>query len=334
MRPIAALWWGVELSRALSDKVMTNTERILAALRAEPGLSDGQLRQRTGVDPHQQVNQICRRLEGKGRLRRLVRADGRIGNYPSEGVVPPVRLVDPPSKRPPSPTVELPQLVPVLLATAPALPTTTSTLIILPCSGRKTAGGTSALGLSVLDLLSPALADCLVEARRRVGSSAKLDETRRLPAWHRYSGTLYEATGGRLAKAVTAGVPILIVSGGYGLALAEEPIGMYNCRFSLRDWPRHLLEECLAVAAQALGVRTAIAFCARTTEYAALIRRTPWSKHGIAAWLAGTDMGGRGGAQVFVPRASGEAFAAFVNGEFHDRWVSADGIPVRLEPVA
>ena len=48
---------------------VTSIERVLLALQAEPGLSDAELRQRAQVNPHQQVNQICRRLERERRLR-------------------------------------------------------------------------------------------------------------------------------------------------------------------------------------------------------------------------------------------------------------------------
>lgn len=172
---------------------MTNTERILAALRAEPGLSDGQLRQGTGVDPHQQVNQICRRLEREGYLRRLVRADGRIGNYLAEGAALSARTTEPPTGRQSSLIPGLPRLAHARNAAATPVFTVTDTLIVLPCSGRKASGGTSALGPPVLDLLSPALADRLVEARRRISVAAALDATQRLSAWCRYCGTLYEA---------------------------------------------------------------------------------------------------------------------------------------------
>jgi hypothetical protein len=126
---------------------------------------------------------------------------------------------------------------------------------------------------------------------------------------------------------------MLIVSGGYGLVLADESIGRYNRRFSLRDWPPQLLEECLAAASEALRVQKVVAFCARTTEYAELIRRTPWSKDGIYVWLASPDMAGRRGAQVLVPQACGQAIGAFLNGELADRWVSTGGVPVRVEHV-
>lgn len=189
-------------------------------------------------------------------------------------------------------------------------PSGSDTLIVLPCSGRKAVGGTSKRGPSVLDLLSPKLSDRLVKARHHLRAKAALDETQLLPAWHRYTGTLHKAANKRLAAAVIAHVPMLIVSGGYGVVLAEESIGWYNRRFSLHDWPPQILEECLAAVTESLHVQRVVAFCARTTEYAKLIRRTRWPKDGIDFWLASPDLAGRGGAQALVPQACGQAVGA------------------------
>ncbi len=41
---------------------VTNADTILAAITSNPGLTDAELRRRTGIEPHQQVNQICHRL--------------------------------------------------------------------------------------------------------------------------------------------------------------------------------------------------------------------------------------------------------------------------------
>src|SRR5205814_2405197 len=121
-------------------------------------------------------------------------------------------------------------------------------------------------------------------------------------------------------------------SGGYGLVLADESIGWYNLEFSLGDWPPQLLQECLAAATEARGVKKVVAICARTTDYAELIRRTRWSKHGIDAWLVTPDLAARRGAHVLVPRACGQAVGAFLDNELEDdRWVSTDGVPVRAE---
>ena len=63
---------------------MSNVHLILALVRAHPGLSDAGLCQRSGVEPHQQVNQICRGLEKKGLIRRERAPSGRIVNVPVE----------------------------------------------------------------------------------------------------------------------------------------------------------------------------------------------------------------------------------------------------------
>ena len=50
---------------------MTNRERVLALLRSElVGLTDSEIRERTGTQPHQQVNQICRSLARAGLIER------------------------------------------------------------------------------------------------------------------------------------------------------------------------------------------------------------------------------------------------------------------------
>lgn len=61
---------------------VTNADLILAAINQSPGATDAQLVGLTGIEPHQQVNQICRRLAQAGMTRRSRRGDGRIGNFP------------------------------------------------------------------------------------------------------------------------------------------------------------------------------------------------------------------------------------------------------------
>ena len=64
---------------------MTNQERILALIQANPeGLTDAEIRERTGIQPHQQVNQICRALEQIGHTKRVDGPPGRIMNVPSD----------------------------------------------------------------------------------------------------------------------------------------------------------------------------------------------------------------------------------------------------------
>src|ERR1041385_7242305 len=161
---------------------VTNTGRVLSALGAEPGLSDAELRQRTGIDPHQQVNQICRRLEQEGYLRRINRADGRIGNYLTQNNQSGMRPAESVSASPSS--AAAPRTAPGANdLTTMSEPAVKDSLLVLPCSGRKAKGGTSMHGVSVLDLLTPTLRGLLIKARQDVAVRAALDESRLLPAW-------------------------------------------------------------------------------------------------------------------------------------------------------
>lgn len=61
--------------------IPTVAMRILEELRRSGlALDDDQLAKRLGVSPRQTINQVCRRLETEGRLRRYVGADGKIVN--------------------------------------------------------------------------------------------------------------------------------------------------------------------------------------------------------------------------------------------------------------
>jgi DNA-binding GntR family transcriptional regulator len=60
---------------------MTVATRVLDELRrCSVPLDDDQLAKRLGISQRQQINQVCRRLEAEGHLRRYVGADGKIVN--------------------------------------------------------------------------------------------------------------------------------------------------------------------------------------------------------------------------------------------------------------
>jgi hypothetical protein len=87
----------------------------------------------------------------------------------------------------------------------------------------------------------------------------------------------------------------------------------------------------MLATAQHIGTQHVLAFCPRTTGYADLLRHVAWGSSGIEAVLAAAELSGRSGAQVLVPRASGEALSAFLEGRLVAGWLSSDGIPIYLE---
>lgn len=313
---------------------MNNADRIVDALRRHGPLSDAHLVTITDVRPHQQVNQICRRLEAQGVLRRLRSPSGAIHNVlvgdsrPDEQpMVQPAR----PATRPTEPSARTQSG-----ATGANLRAADSeTLLILPCSGGKRRGGSRQLdGSTILDLLPGRLADRLITARRALHQVAEVDESHLLPARRRYSGTLYQAAGTSLEQTGSASVRLLIVSGGYGLVLGDEPIGHYNRMFHRSDWPAALLRDCLEAAVPALAVSRVVALCAQTTAYAHLVRATRWKQMGIKTALISPLVGGGEGAQVLVPRALGEAAGELLGNGLRPGWRSSDGVGLRTEALS
>jgi hypothetical protein len=202
------------------------------------------------------------------------------------------------------------------------------TLLVIPCSGAKQRGSKPANAVSILSEVDSALATKLSTARAALRARAQVDETTLMPAYLRYAGQLYEHASKSIGAAVAAGQRVLVVSGGYGLLLADEPIGMYEKRFSLSDWPSGLLEECFLDYARRTSIRSVIAVVSRTTDYARVIRRVNWRGAGLAATLVSPVAHG-GGAMVKVPRAQGQAVAALISPGLHQGWQSSDSLSLK-----
>lgn len=67
--------------------VPTTADRVLDLLRmTRKALDDDELARRLGVGPRQTINQVCRRLERDGRLRRIAGPDGKIVNLMIESL--------------------------------------------------------------------------------------------------------------------------------------------------------------------------------------------------------------------------------------------------------
>jgi len=204
------------------------------------------------------------------------------------------------------------------------------TLLLIPCSGCKQRGSKPSNAISILSALDPALAAALANARTVLREKALVDEKTLMPAYLRYSGQLYKHGSTSIGEALAAGQRVIIVSGGYGLLLANEPIGVYEQRFALSDWPGSLLEECILDYACHEGIRSVIAVMSSTTDYARLIRRIDWRRAGLTARLVSPVAHG-GGAMVKVPRAQGQAVAALINTGLDSAWRSSDSLSLETK---
>jgi hypothetical protein len=207
-----------------------------------------------------------------------------------------------------------------------------ATLLVIPCSGAKRDGSASTLPTSMLLRLDPELATALRNARVAQRERAMVDERTLMSAHERYSGQVYEHGGSAIRLALSRGVRIVIVSGGYGLLLAEEPTGEYNRRFSLSDWPGGLLEQCLLDYARRERIENVIAVMSTSTAYGSLVRRVRWREARLSVVLLSPVAQG-GGSMVKVPRAQGQALDALVSGSLSETWRSSDGLTLRTENI-
>ena len=337
-----------EPSRPPTQAVMggTNADRICELLAVRPDLDDDEISRRTGISPRQQVNQICRRLERQRVLRRFSGPSGKIVNRLRERRA---RTVVSPTPAVPTPGVEEPirptavkeeehhrgnrsslpsELVGANLVNDDLVPSNlASTLFVLPCSGSKSSypPGHREAGERILEALPPELAAELLSARASVRVRAEVDETTLVPAWKRYSGTLYQCAGAALAEAVEADRKILILSGGYGVVLATEPIGYYEAVFKPSWWPRGLLERVLCAYAASEGVESVRALASASTSYRKVVENTIWGSNVRDALLL-MPLSVGGGAMVKTPRAQGEALASLLRGPLTKGWTSTDGL--------
>ena len=315
----------------------TNAERILALLQEHPGLDDDELSRMAGVTPRQQVNQICRRLEKSGVIRREVGPRGKVVNslakfsdskpkataqVPLTSVPRKTRSVSPKGKFAINPEVYKKGLE--------------DTLILIPCSGAKTDGGKwSNQSIPPINHLQQNIADRLSNARAKLAKRIHLDNSWLRRAWERYNGSLYRAAYDALARAMQSEIRpnLMIVSGGYGLALANELIGSYDAVFRRKDWPTGLLEEVLLNFVGNQNIRRVRAFASMTTEYGKFLRGVPWTQGGIQDAIMFCPEPTTG-AMVLSPRAQGEALAAFLDGRLGENWRSSDGLKLLVFDLA
>lgn len=72
------------LVAAAAPRSGSNADRILAHIRAQPGLDDDELSRHLGITPRQTVNQIARKLEAEGLIARVPGPRNKIVNRPAK----------------------------------------------------------------------------------------------------------------------------------------------------------------------------------------------------------------------------------------------------------
>jgi hypothetical protein len=312
----------------------TNADRIIAVLRQRSDLDDDEIAAQCSIDRHS-VNQECRLLEGKGVLDRRPGPREKIVNRLLETGEPQRPLT------PAQPAARQPSAVPpAAIGRRSTVEFTTladfkEVLVIIPCSGGK-ANRPSARssGPTILDDLPTELSQRLKEARQGVAAIAKVNETTLLPAWQRYAGYLYQAAAPTLENAIEDGnLPhLLILSGGYGIVRAKEPIGIYNLELKLKWW-RGLLEEVIVAYAQKHGLRRARLFASSSADYARVLKKVAWDRCGVTDALLHTP-GNSSNPRKEVPWALGQCLAAMLQGEFDESWKSKHSLTLDVARLA
>jgi hypothetical protein len=125
---------------------------------------------------------------------------------------------------------------------------------------------------------------------------------------------------------------VLVISGGYGVVVATESIGWYDRALHLGDWGQNLLERCIETYAKKHQLHSAVAFLARTGNYAKVVCR--WLFAGVdRAYLVSPNTVEQRISQRLVARGYGEALAAFLQGRLLAGWSSEGGARVCIAPL-
>lgn len=209
-----------------------------------------------------------------------------------------------------------------------------TTLLVLPCSARKRLGGSSSNrgAPNITSSLSAQTSSLLRKCREANRDRARLDETLWLRAIDRYDGYLYRSARTAL-DAMNEGAHLCIVSGGYGVALGAEPIGVYDSMFRGSSWPERVVQRALEEYSRTHAIKRVRAFASRNSPYLKVLTTTHWQEVGVPDVQTFVPDGVGAGAMVKAPRALGEALGCLLgNGALPPYWQSSDG--VRIEVLA
>jgi hypothetical protein len=177
------------------------------------------------------------------------------------------------------------------------------TLLVIPCSGEKKGAADPGLPVvSVGDLLGPAARQLLLQGRlafERPGTSLDTSTPLR-PVLSYYTGQPCKTDGVRdaLAEAIRHGLQCLIISAGYGVLRAEEPIHKYNAQIAqTRSVWAQRLPAILTDSVRRQQISRS--FVLLSQQYAACVPPlTPNERRFVPEFIRGRD---RGSAMRVVP---------------------------------
>jgi len=114
------------------------------------------------------------------------------------------------------------------------------TLYIIPCSRSKELGSFEGGDYSISKVLSNETANRLQILREKKREllirEGNFKSAIQFPAYRGYTGSLYSNSKEAIQSTVLTGGHILIISGAYGLVMAQETICRYQSGFSREDW--------------------------------------------------------------------------------------------------
>jgi hypothetical protein len=202
-------------------------------------------------------------------------------------------------------------------------------LIVIPCSKTKqNVDGIGEEGTRIADSLPAALARELGEARARVMDTAAVNEATLIPAWKRYDGSLYQHGKTAIGDLIRAGAHVAIVSGGYGVVLASDPIGLYEALFKPSWWPQRLIARVLTSFAEIHGLRSVRAFAPPSSNYRKALSGVDWRAAEIKNALL---LMPQGGSTRTSPASIGDALRALRDGTLSADWRSSYGLALRAQ---
>jgi len=304
----------------------TNAQKVLEAIAKQPGLDDDELSLSADIFPRQTINQTCHKLEKQGLIMRKIGVRGKIINYLNSPYSPQNLIHESRENETQTNSINEVSIDVSQLQKKTIDADLATTLFIIPCSKKKdTALKRNIHGPSILDILPPNLAERLANARKANFAQASINETFMIPAWQRYCGALYTSAKTSLEKATAADSHILILSGGYGVVLATEPIGTYEAVFKRSWWPTGLIEEIISFYASYNELKKVRAIVSASTDYRKIVERVDWRMANVLDGLLLTPERTRGATRK-APVTQGEALTALLDGKLFDGWVSSYGL--------